>query len=171
MDNTKSYRLYEPGAGLGARRIVGLISRASGERMVRGKTAQAGLDWDGETLCFERIDASAARAVPTFVPAGARRGDDEGPVLERSSTAFSQPELMAIAGGNFKGGKSRTERMSEAQRVARQERIYDESLRTTGRIVKAKPEDLVERANNKQRAWERMGPALQELLVGEVAFV
>lgn len=144
-----SYRLYEQGAGLG-RRIVRLVTRSQGERMVRSKTAQAGLDWDGETLCFQLIDASAVSAVPTFVPMQALE-------IERSSTAFSQPEVMAIAGNQFRHGRSLTSRMTEEQRKNRKDR----------RGKQLPPEDLAERAANKLQAWGQL-PALLDR-VREVA--
>jgi hypothetical protein len=153
-----SYRLYERGAGPRGR-IVGLISRAKGERMVRSKTAQAGLDWDGETLCFERIGTGAASAVPTFVPARPVLEPSELPI-ERSSTGFTQPEMNAIAGTNFRYGRSRTSGMTEEQRQSRLDR----------RGKRLPEEDLVETATNKLRAWQQLGPALQQL-VREAAHV
>jgi hypothetical protein len=154
----KSYRLYEQGAGL--RRVVKLITRTEGERMVRSETAQEGLDWDGVTLCFQLIGASAASAVPTFVP----RSKMGITGLETPNTAFSQPEVLAIAGTKFKHGRSRTKRMSDAQREDRARRIYDDGIVRNGARVyglKVGPEDLVERATNKYNAWATL-PVLMD---------
>jgi hypothetical protein len=148
----KSYRLYEQGAGQQLR-VVELITRAAGERMVRRKTALAGVDVDGETLCFQLVEARSSSAVPAFVPQSALGLAG----LETPNTAFSQPEMLAIAGTNFKHGRSRTARMNDAQREERARRIYDE---TFGR-VKVGPEDLVESATNKFKAWAQL-PVLQD---------
>ena len=159
MIDFTSYRLYELGA-TGSRRISELITRAKGERMVRSKTAAAGLDLDGKTLCFMRIDASNANAVPAIVRANKPVSTEELPI-EVSSTAFSIPEMDAVAGTRFKHGRSRTASMSEYQREARVKRIYDESVARNGYGVKAKPEDMVERATNKAKAWQQI-PVLMD---------
>jgi len=145
-----SYRLYERGAGQ-SRRIVALISLAKGECMVRSKTAQAGLDWDGETPCFERIGTSMASAVPTFVLGQGLASVDSDLPFEPSSTAFSEPEVQAIAGSRFRHGRSLTVRMTEEQRQNRKDR----------RGKKLPPEDLTERATNKIKAWQQI-PALMD---------
>jgi hypothetical protein len=156
LNDFYSYRLYEQGAGQ-SRRIVELITRAKGERMVRSKTAVEGLDWDGETLCFVRIGTSSVNAVPTFglgvnwVPA------DAEPEIERSSTAFSKPEVMALAGTRFRHGRSLTARMTEEQRKNRKDR----------RGKQLGPEDIVERATNKAKAWSQIPVLLDR--VREVA--
>jgi len=162
----KLYRLYEQGAGPG-RRVVKLVTRSQGERMVRSKTAQQGLDWDGVTLCFQLIDTRASGAVPTYQEKNkgsfSNLSIDEMPA-EISSAAFSQPEMMAIAGTKFRHGRSRTARMSEQQRRARVQRIYDDGVLRNGstiRGIKVKPEDLVERATNKFRAWQQI-PVLMD---------
>jgi hypothetical protein len=152
----KSYRLYEQGVGQ-SRRIVGLVTRANGERMVRSKTAQAGLDVDGETLCFERIEASAVNAVPTFIVANKPTTIDVAIPMEVSSTAFSKAEVQAIAGSNFRHGRSRTARMTEEQRKQRKDK--------SGRPLA--PEDLTERALNKRNAWSQIPVLLDR--VREVA--
>lgn len=159
----RSYRLYEQGAGP-TKRFVKLITRVEGERMVRSKTALEGLDWDGVTPCFRLIDASAAGAVPTMKKSAKPFSNDDHVPAEVSSAAFSQPEMMAIAGTKFKHGRSRTARLNEEQREARVQRIYDEGLLRNGatvRGIKVKPEDTVERATNKYRAWATI-PALMD---------
>lgn len=165
MIDYKSYRLYEQGDGP-TRRFVKLVTRVEGERMVRGNMAQAGLDHDGETLCFRLTEASVAATVRKAIPAGYQ--DNDMPA-EISSAAFSQPEMMAIAGTKFKHGRSRTARMSEEQRQARVKRIYDDGLVRNGatvRGVKVKPEDMVERATNKFRGF-----ALYPMLMDRVRVV
>jgi hypothetical protein len=154
----KSYRLYEQGAGQ-SRRIVGLITRAAGERMVRSKTAHAGLDVDGKTLCFERIETSSENAVPTFIAANKPAPIDVEISVEVSSTAFSKAEVQAIAGSNFRHGRSRTARMTDEQRKQRKNKY--------GRPLA--PEDLTERALNKVNAWSQIPVLLDR--VREVAAV
>lgn len=147
--DTGTYRLYEPGQ-VGGPRIVGLVSRVVGERMVRNQTAETGVDCDGATLCYmkkERNPPVAAKPRPvTMTPS------DSDP----SNVAFSQPEMMAIAGTNFKHGRSRTKSMSEYQREKRQQRILEESIERNGYAIKVGPEDIVERATNKLAAWAQI---------------
>lgn len=158
MADFSSYRLYEQGAGSSRRRIVELITRAKGERMVRSATARAGLDWDGKTLCFERIDTSAASVVPAFVVANMPAPMEQDLSADISNPAFAKAEVQAIAGRWFKHGRSRTARMTDEQRANRKGR-YGMPL---------PPVDLVERAVNKYEGYKLLGPALQEL-VREVA--
>jgi hypothetical protein len=159
----QSYRLYELGA-TGSRRISELITRAKGERMVRSKTAEAGLDLDGKTLCFMRLDASSANAVPTIVPPKKLARSAEELPAEISSAAFSIPEMSAVAGTKFRHGRSRTARMSEQQRQSRVERIFEDSIARNGYGIRAKPEDMVERATNKYLGFQTLGPAFQDLI-------
>lgn len=151
----KSYRLYEQGAD-SQWRIVRLVSRDEGERMVDSETAQAGLDWDGVTLCFQLNEASRVSVVPA-----SSRTKISGVEIDPSNSAFSQPEIMAIAGTKFKHGRSRTASMNEPQREARAKRIYEASLLKPSYPVKVGPEDMVERATNKMDAWARM-PVLMD---------
>lgn len=156
--DTTSYRLYEITPN-GSRRIAELISRAKAERLVRSKSATEAVDWDGKTTCYFRmVQPKGSKAfrlgmAPVFVPVAEAES-------ERSNTAFSKPEVSALAGTNFRHGRSLTARMTEEQRQNRKNR-HGKRLPT---------EDVVERATNKKKAWELMGPALQEL-VREVAVV
>jgi hypothetical protein len=150
-----SYRLYEPGFR-GGPRIVGLISREKGERMVRNQTAETGVDWDGKTLCFF---SKAAKQVKPLVSTRPSQQIDVS--AEASNTAFSRAEVDAIAGTKFRYGGSRTIEMTEEARSNRTHPV-------THRVLP--PEDLIERATNKFNAWQQLGPALQELVrVGDVA--
>jgi hypothetical protein len=142
----KSYRLYEQGA-VSSRRVVALISRAKGERMVRSMTAQAGLDRDGETLCFHLLEASSACAVPTFVPKNTNVTLTDEAIAEVSSAAFARAEVQAIAGRWFKHGSSRTARMNEEQRKNRRNQYG----------IPLPPVDLVERATQKYEHWQEIG--------------
>lgn len=157
-----SYRLYEPGAGP-TKRFVKLVTRGEGERMVRSKTAQEGLDWDGVTPCFRLIGSGAAGAVPTTPQSAMGLAG-----LETPATAFSMAEMNAIAGTKFKHGRSRTARMSEAQRQARVQQIYDDGIVRNGatiRGIKANAEDMVERATNKFRGFQQMSALMDRVRV------
>jgi hypothetical protein len=154
-----SYRLYEQGAGPEPR-IVRLVTRDEGECMVHSETALAGVDRDGRTLCFLLQEASAASAVPTYRETK-KSSKLTGMDLEPSNAVFTRPEMMAIAGSNFKHGRSRTASMNELQREARAKRIYEASLLKTSCPVKVGPEDMVERATNKMKAWAQI-PVLQD---------
>lgn len=146
-----SYRLYDISLD-GSRRIAELISGAKAGRMVRAGTVTEAIDWDGKTPCFLRMDkASAVMARPVFAPKTIALEDAEA---ERSNTAFSKPEVMALAGRHFRHGRSRTARMAEHQREQRRD--------MRGRRLPA--EDIVERATNKYDAWAQLGPALKELV-------
>lgn len=149
----RSYRLYEPGLN-GGSRIVGLISRVKGERMVRKETAETGVDEDGETLCFRLKDIQRLGKRDSLVFANAKPVTQFPADAEPSSTVFSQGELMALAGRTFKHGRSRTARMSDEQRAQRKDK-YGRQLAL---------EDLVERATNKFTVWAELGPALKELV-------
>jgi len=133
-----SYRLYHAdGAG------HTLVSRSEGNRLVRRKLAQEGIDVDGVTPCFLSLKSSVARAARRRTLPAETNSSDE------TCRTFARNEVLAIAGRHFKHGRSRTARMSEAQRAERAARIYEKSMEQTGVGIKVHPEDLVERASNK----------------------
>lgn len=148
--DTKSYRLYEIfGPDLVDHR-VSLISRRHADRLVdRGKAAK-GLDVDGKTTCFMWL--KPIERVPSSRPAGQQEPAEVS--SEASSTAFSFEEVQAIAGSKFRHGRSLTARMTEEQRLRR-------SNRKTGKALPA--EDIVERATNKLKQWNKVGNLLAEL--------
>lgn len=145
-----SYRLYGFSTTLQSS-IVGLISRKTGERMVRRGLVEEGVDLDGATPCFRKLqpERGAKKSVPVVEFA---IDSDE------SSAAFSQAEVMAIAGTGFRNGRSRTARMTDEQRAARV------NLRT-GRKLPA--EDIVEKATNKFTQWNKIGNLLSEVMTVE----
>jgi hypothetical protein len=138
----KSYRLYEKRAGQELR-LVELVTRAKGERMIMAKTAEAGFDVDGVTLCFQLTRTAATTT--TSQSAMGMTG------LETTNAAFTLPEMDAIAGVNFKHGRSRTARMSEQQRKERKDKYG----------IPLPPEDRVEKATNKYKAWAQI-PVLMD---------
>lgn len=141
-----SYRLYGFSASLRAS-IVKLVSRRTGERMVRRGLAEEGLDLDGITPCFRKLRAEK--------PSNHRRRPVEpASDSDESSAAFSQSEVMAIAGTEFRHGRSRTMRLTDEQRDLRVNP-------RTGR--KLPPEDIVERATNKYAQWAKIGNLLAEV--------
>jgi hypothetical protein len=142
---TKSYRVYERD------RVVELVSRERGLSLMKAGSVEEICDEHGQTLCFLRV----AKRKPAAAPLGMRGvmvGEAE---VERSSTAFTRPEVQALAGRHFRHGRSLTARMTDEQRANR-------VSRRTGRRLP--PVDLVERAVNKFDAWAKIGPALQELV-------
>jgi hypothetical protein len=149
--DTGSYRLY----AFGERRVLALTSRRAAERLVKKGRAEEGVDVDGKTVCFRML-------VYVAKPSKARESaaDKLASNSEESSTAFSQAELLAIAGRHFRHGRSRTARMTDAQRAAR---INPKNGR------KLPEEDIVERATNKYDAWQQIGSLLQEVKTVESA--
>jgi hypothetical protein len=143
----ESYRVYEFNRN-GSRRIVELATLRRGQRLVRRGVAEEALDWDGKTLCYRLKDdmPNLARALGAD---GYRPGYD-GP----SNAALTLAEVDAVAGTNFKYGRSRTAGMSEEKRL---NRVHPK----THKVLPA--EDIVERATAKLQAWARVGPALAEI--------
>lgn len=144
-----SHRVYEEHSS-GSFRILELVSLESARRMVKTKAVNEALEQDGVTPCFVRVKIAGRPKLPL----GVRFVNPQEPALERSSTAFTLPEMNALAGTKFKHGSSLTAKMTEEQRKARKDR--------RGRQLP--PEDLVERATKKKQAWEQLGPALQDLV-------
>lgn len=147
--DSSSYRLYEF-ARSGSPRIVQLITRSKGERMVRKQLADVIADEGGKLLCFQlKASTAPVRALVMDVSRTSYVKVDSEP----SNMAFSQAEMNAIAGTKFKHGRSRTARLSDEQREERAKRIYEATLMETGRGVKVGPEDIVERATKKLEVW------------------
>lgn len=146
-----SYRLYDISLD-GSRQIAELISRAKADRMIRANSITEAVDWDGKATCFLRMEKpKVVRLYPVYAPVTISLEDAEA---ERSNAAFSKPEVMALAGRTFRHGRSRTARMTEYQREQRRDKCGK----------RLRPEDVVERATNKQDAWAKLGPALKELI-------
>lgn len=143
--DAKFFRLYE------GDRVSGLITWAEGRRMLAAEpaTAECDVEPDGKTLCFRRI--LPEQPVRFLRAAGVVEFESS---VDPSSCAFSVSEVMAIAGSNFRHGRSRTARMTDEQRANRKGR-FDKPL---------PPEDLVERAKNKQEEWARLGPSFSDLV-------
>lgn len=143
--DTGSYRLY----AFGARRVIALTSRKAVQRLVKQGRAEEGVDIDGKTVCFRML-------VSEKKPSASTQDSTVDTVSssEQSSAAFSQAELLAIAGRHFRHGRSRTARMTDAQRAAR---VNPENGR------KLPEEDIVERATNKYNAWQQIGSLLAEV--------
>jgi hypothetical protein len=156
--DANSYRVYEF-SDTSTRSIVKLVSRSMGDRMVRKGSAELMLEWDGKTPCYRLIPSAKAARKQMWRPrVEAVNPIDLVPSLE-SSTAFSQAELLAIAGTKFKHGRSRTARMTEHQKAERVKRFAaDHGIRVA-------MEDQVERATDKKREWEQMGSLLQDVVV------
>lgn len=148
--DTKSYRLYEVfGPDLVEHR-VSLISRRHADRLVARGQAEEGLDVDGKTPCFMWLK-------PIQRASSSRQADQQESAevsSEASSTAFSFEEVQAIAGSKFRHGRSRTARMTEEQRLRR-------TNRKTGKALPA--EDIVERAANKLKEWNKVGNLIAEV--------
>lgn len=144
MRDTSIHRLYEA-APNGSKRIVRLITQTVGERMVRAGRAERGLDWDGETACYMRQRCARNRNTAAAI----------SPEMQESTSALTLAEVDAIAGTNFKHGKSRTAHLTESQKLSRGEHPM------THRVLP--PEDLVELATAKLKAWARIGPAIAAL--------
>lgn len=153
VDNAVSFRLY--GVSVRSRGpVVALITRKQADRLVKRGAAEEGLDLDGKTTCFRMTGHRPRRASAAGLNAVTLSEFES----QQSNTAFSQAEVMAIAGRWFKHGRSRTARMSEAQRAAR-------INRKNGKRLPA--EDLVERATNKYEAWNQIGSLLSDVKVVE----
>jgi hypothetical protein len=117
--------------------------------MVRAGLAEELLEWDGKTTCYRQIPKSERERV-VVSPRVAE--SDKAPVDTGSAAALTQKEVMAVAGTNFKHGRSRTACMTEEQRLRRINGRNGDRL---------PPEDLVERATAKLQAWAQIGPMLQ----------
>ena len=149
-DNSVSLRVYEAHFN-GKPRIRELVSVRKATRMVKAGDATVSTELDGETVCLVLIGPEVGAPLR---PLGMRVVNPKDMDLERSSTAFTLPEVNALAGTNFRHGRSLTARMTEEQRQARKDK----------RGNQLPSEDLIERATNKKIAWGRLGPALQELV-------
>lgn len=109
------------------RQILRWIEVEEGDRLVQAGTAEGLCDQDtGELVAFRLLrECERPRAVAQFHPY------KERPLVPiPSSTAFSRPELLAIAGEHFRGGennlgvygppgRSRTARLNDEQRRSR----------------------------------------------------
>lgn len=146
---SRSYRVYEEHLS-GSFRIVELASLRRARHLVRSSEVREAVELDGETPCFVRVKVAGGSSRVL----GRCAVSSREPVVERSSTAFTLPEVDALAGVNFRHGRSRTANLTDEQRLARVDK--------RGRQLPI--EDVVERAANKKLEWGKMGPGLQELV-------
>ena len=100
------------------------------ELVSQGKAVEL-LDPQGELRGIELAEPQSAPSCP--------------PTLERFNPMFSQAEVHAIAGTNFKHGRSRTASLTEAQRAERKD------VKTGQRLV---AEDLIERSTEKIKCFQ-----------------
>lgn len=135
LTSTHNLRLYGY-SDMGSQPILALLTHKAGNLLVKRGKAVEGVDKDGVTPCFMMLKPEMAK--------GARRAAVLMDVEEDATIAFSEKEVMAIAGRVFCCGASRTARMNDRQRQKRIER----GLRA---------EDLVERASRKLDDWLNVG--------------
>jgi hypothetical protein len=161
------YRLYEP-CLTGGPRIVRLLSLGDGEKMVREKRAEQGVDADGATPCFCLVVERRSRVAPVGLrPVSVPSTDLTG--MQPSEAVFDKPEMDAIAGTNFANGKSRTAKMNEFQREQRQQQIFATTFADGRTGVKVALEDKVERSTNKLKAWAQLPALLDRVREEQVA--
>jgi hypothetical protein len=147
---SRSYRVYEEHVS-GSFRIIELASLRRARRLVKTGDVREAAEQDGETPCFVMVKVVGGTPQAAL---GMRVVNPKDMEIDRSSTAFTIPEMNALAGTKFRHGRSLTARMSEENRAKRKDR--------RGRQLPV--EDLVEKATNKKTEWGLSGPALQELV-------
>lgn len=115
-------------------RVTRQISYADGVELVKAGKFRRVTSADGRLIGFQPI------------PRGFVDGDVKLPARLASCSAISARESMSNAGTAFAGGRSRTENMTEEQRLCR---VHSK----TGDLLGA--EDAIERAVAKVNAWAR----------------